>query len=117
VPNTATPPKAPKRRQPRPSPPPPPEAANHRDAILYAAGTLESPFTKEELVVASWKLFQNRFGLQGYLDQYPDANRVMSYVYGSRGLVSLGRLESVGDGVFNLIAHKPSPRRPVVLPA
>jgi hypothetical protein len=87
----------------QPKPPPLPDDASHAEAVLHAARTLpRGPFTKEDLVVAAWKLFPNRFGLRGF-EQYPCSNSVTCYLYGSKGLASKGWLRSIGAGVFEVV--------------
>ena len=60
------------------------------EQILLAAHQLEeqgqSPFSAEALIVASWKLFPATFGLKGYIELYPDSNKVLSSIMGERGL-------------------------------
>jgi hypothetical protein len=76
------------------------------EMILLAAYKLEqqghSPFSAEDLIVAAWKEFPNAFGLRGYADQYPDANRVLSAIMGERGLAKRGWLAKVGQKLYSV---------------
>lgn len=76
------------------------------EKILLAAHQLEeagqSPFSCEALVVAAWQKFPRAFGLKGYSDQYPDANRVISYLCGPRGLPQRGLLAKMGQKLYAL---------------
>ena len=51
------------------------------EKILLAAFQLEeeskSPFSAEDLIVASWKRFPKTLGLKGYAELYPDSNKEM----------------------------------------
>ncbi len=63
------------------------------DEVLLAAASLaqgdpEREFTEWELTVAAWKLNNNRWGLRGFENEYPDHKRVMMEVMGHGGLVS-----------------------------
>jgi hypothetical protein len=74
--------------------------------ILLAASRLEeqgqSPFTAEALIVASWKQSPRTFGLKGYVDDYPDSNRVLACIMGERGLARRGWLVKVGQKLYSL---------------
>jgi hypothetical protein len=74
------------------------------EQILLAAHQLEdqgpSPFSAEAIIVASWKLFPNTFGLKGYIDQYPDSNKVLSSLMGERGLARRGWLIKMGQKLY-----------------
>ena len=74
--------------------------------IILAAHRLEeqgqTPFTSEALTVASWKESPQTFGLKGFIDQYPDANRVLACIMGERGLVRRGWMHKVGPKLYNL---------------
>lgn len=65
---------------------------------LQAAATYECPFKLEQLTITAWRMFPERFGLRGYLDQFPDNNRISSCIHGVRGLVALGYLEKTPAG-------------------
>lgn len=76
------------------------------EKILLAAAELEkqgrSPFTAETLVVAAWRQFPETFGLRGYLDQYPDSNKVLSNVMGEKGLTRRGWLVKLAKKEYAL---------------
>jgi hypothetical protein len=74
--------------------------------IILAAHRLEeqghTPFTSEALTVASWKESPRTFGLKGFIEQYPDANRVLACIMGERGLVRRGWMQKVGPKLYTL---------------
>jgi len=76
------------------------------EMILLAAARLEeqgqSPFSAEDLIVASWKQFPRSFGLKGYAEQHPDSNRVLSSIMGERGLARKGWLQKEGQKLYSL---------------
>jgi hypothetical protein len=74
--------------------------------ILLAAHKLEeaghTPFTAEALTVAAWKDSPRTFGLRGFIEEYPDSNRVLTCIMGERGLARRGWLMKVGQKLYNL---------------
>ena len=74
--------------------------------IILAAHRLEeqgqTPFTSEALTVASWKESPQTFGLKGFIDQYPDSNRVLACIMGTRGLVHRGWMTKVAPKLYSL---------------
>jgi hypothetical protein len=74
--------------------------------ILLAAHKLEeagsTPFTAEALTVAAWKDSPRTFGLRGFIEEYPDSNRVLACIMGERGLARRGWLMKVGQKLYNL---------------
>ena len=74
--------------------------------ILIAAHRLESqghsPFSAEALIVASWQESPRTFGLKGFIEQYPDSNRVLACIMGERGLARRGWLEKKGQKLYSL---------------
>ena len=73
------------------------------DTILLAAADLgHRTFAAEELVVAAWKHSPRRFGLAGYVDDYPDANKVLASLMGRKGMVSRGWLRRVASREYVL---------------
>jgi len=78
------------------------------EKILLAAHELEenerSPFSAEELVVKAWENDRSLFGLQGYADQYPDSNRILTNIMGNKGLKGKGWVEKVGEKLYKLTA-------------
>lgn len=59
-------------------------------------------FSAEDLVVAAWKLFPDTFGLSGYANQYPDSNRVLTNIMGTKGMRGKGWLRKVGEKQYRL---------------
>jgi hypothetical protein len=53
-------------------------------------------FTYEQLVVEAWRVSPLVFGLAGYEENYPNANKVLSNVHGKKGLVARGLLARLG---------------------
>jgi len=81
------------------------------DKLLLAAYKLENTgkirFSAEDLVVTSWKMFPDAFGLKGYSDTsgralYPDSNRVYVEIMGSKPLRKKGLLKKVGEKLYQL---------------
>jgi hypothetical protein len=76
------------------------------EKILLAALELEeqgqSPFSAEALIVAAWQKFPKTFGLKGYVEQYPDSNKVLSSIMGVRGLAGRGWLAKMGQKLYVL---------------
>jgi hypothetical protein len=76
------------------------------EMILLAAAQLEeqgqTPFSAEDLIVASWKQYPRAFGLKGYWEQHPDSNRVLASIMGERGLARKGWLMKVGQKMYSL---------------
>ena len=59
-------------------------------------------FTAEDLVVAAWHLYPDTFGLSGYADRYPDSNRVLTNIMGTKGMRGKGWLRKVGEKQYRL---------------
>jgi hypothetical protein len=76
------------------------------DCILLAADDLSremSTFSAEDLVVKAWRLYPDRFGLQGYASMYPDSNRVLTKIMGASGrLRKDGLIERTGEKRYRL---------------
>lgn len=76
------------------------------EKILLAAFQLEeegkSPFSAEDLIVASWKKFPKTLGLKGYAELYPDSNKVLSSIMGVKGLVRRHWLDKKGQKLYSL---------------
>jgi hypothetical protein len=74
--------------------------------IILAAYHLEeegnTPFSAEALIVAAWKESPSTFGLKGFVEQYPDANRVLACIMGERGLARRGWLVKMGQKLYTL---------------
>lgn len=90
----------------RVAPPAAPREPGHltvRESILLALVALgEGPHDVSVLVVRAWKMFPERFGLRGYADTYPDANRVQSKLAGADGLVGMGWVARVDGGLVEV---------------
>lgn len=78
------------------------------EEVLLAAVNLtkntKKEFTEWELTVWAWKLNQNRWGLRGFEDKYPDHKRVMNEVMaaGTQKIVGRGWLERVKPNYYRL---------------
>jgi hypothetical protein len=76
------------------------------EKILVAALALEAAgktaFTAEDLVVGAWRTYKDTFGLQGYADQYPDSNRVLTNIMGTKGLRGKGWIIKIGEKKYRL---------------
>ena len=75
------------------------------DKLLIAAldaRKRSATFTAEDLVVAAWKLFPDTFGLSGYSNQFPDSNRVLTNIMGTKGMRGKGWLRKVGEKQYQL---------------
>jgi hypothetical protein len=74
--------------------------------ILLAAWELEeggqTPFSAEALVVASWQKFPRAFGLKGFAETYPDSNKVLASIMGSKGLARRAWLVKMGAKQYAL---------------
>jgi len=76
------------------------------EKLLIAAFELHqraSPtFTAEDLVVSAWTKYPDTFGLSGYSDRYPDSNRVLTNIMGTKGMRGKGWLRKVGEKQYRL---------------
>jgi hypothetical protein len=74
--------------------------------ILMAAWELEqagqTPFSAEALIVASWTKFPRAFGLKGFAEKYPDSNKVLTSIMGSKGLARRAWLVKMGAKQYAL---------------
>jgi hypothetical protein len=59
-------------------------------------------FTAEDLVVEAWRLYPDTFGLSGYADKFPDSNRVLTNIMGTKGMRGKGWLRKVGEKQYRL---------------
>jgi hypothetical protein len=59
-------------------------------------------FTAEDLVVEAWRLYPDTFGLSGYADRFPDSNRVLTNIMGTKGMRGKGWLRKVGEKQYRL---------------
>lgn len=59
-------------------------------------------FAAEDLIVEAWHLYPDSFGLSGYADKYPDSNRVLTNIMGTKGMRGKGWLRKVGEKQYRL---------------
>ncbi len=74
------------------------------EKILLAAFHLEAegqtPFSAEALIVSAWQRYPRAFGLKGYIEQFPDSNKVLATLMGVRGLAKRGWLAKMGAKLY-----------------
>ena len=84
-----------------------------RDQVLLAAlacsgGNCENTFTAEDLLVRAWKNDKPAWGLRGYEQQYPDADKIHKEIDGrglaNKGILALGFVERAENRVYRLTA-------------
>lgn len=63
-------------------------------------------FTAEDLIVEAWHLYPDTFGLSGYADKYPDSNRVLTSIMGTKGMRGKGWLRKVGEKQYRLTSTR-----------
>jgi hypothetical protein len=81
------------------------EALTVPEKILACATELDQEkgtFTAEDLVVRCWEKFPDAFGLQGYADRFPDANRVLTNIMGGKGLRGKGWVRKIGEKRYQI---------------
>jgi hypothetical protein len=66
------------------------------------AREISPTFSAELLVVEAWKLFPDTFGLAGFSRSYPDSNRVLTNIMGTKGMRGKGWLRKVGEKQYRL---------------
>ena len=52
--------------------------------------------------MSAWRLYPDTFGLSGYAEQYPDSNRVLTNIMGTKGMRGKGWLRKVGEKQYRL---------------
>lgn len=62
-------------------------------------------FTAEDLVVQAWTLYPDTFGLAGYSKLYPDSNRILTNIMGTKGMRGKGWLRKVGEKQYRLTSQ------------
>lgn len=76
------------------------------EKILLAAFSLEeegkTPFSAESLIVSAWRKYPAAFGLKEFVEQYPDSNKVLVGLMGTRGLAHRGWLVKMGKKQYAL---------------
>lgn len=79
------------------------------EKILIAAHDLEkkgkTPFTAEDLIVSAWSQYPRTFGLKGYVEKFPDSNKVLASIMGERGLARRGWLIKMGQKIYSMTAE------------
>lgn len=70
--------------------------------LITAASMPMREFGINELVVAAWKAYPDTFGLSGFIDQYPDNNKVASAMAGKKGLVARGWFDQMATKRYSL---------------
>jgi hypothetical protein len=73
-------------------------------AVIIAASKLPQPFPVWDLVVETWKLWPERFGIPGY--DHPNATRVLCTVMTHKSASTIGRgwIERVAENTYRLTA-------------
>jgi hypothetical protein len=78
------------------------------EVVLLAAYDLSSvaqaEFSEWHLSEATWKRDQNRFGMRGFEQKYPDHKRVMKEIMGKTSAVHRGLLEKTRPNYYRLTA-------------
>jgi len=67
-------------------------------ALKCSRGDPNKPFIFEELVLATWQLDKNTFGLRGFEEKYPDSHKLHPNVFGSSAIISQGLLRKEKNG-------------------
>jgi hypothetical protein len=84
---------------------------NLKEQVLLAAlaccdGDCEKSFTIEELLVSAWKKDKPAWGLRGYENHHPDADKIHKELdsrgVSNKGMVGLGYLAKVHQRVFRM---------------
>jgi len=74
-------------------------------ALECSGGDTRKTFTAEELIVHAWRKNKHAWGLRGFEDQYPDANKMLKELdahAGKQGIVGQGILEKVHQRVYRI---------------
>lgn len=66
-------------------------------ALKYSEGDIHKPFTFEELVLATWELDKNTFGLRGFENNHPDSHKLHPNVFGATAIISRGYIRAERD--------------------
>lgn len=76
------------------------------EKILLAANQLEesgqTPFSAEALIVMAWQKYPRTFGLKGFVELYPDSNKILASIMGEKGLARRGWLVKTGLKMYAL---------------
>lgn len=82
-----------------------------KDQVLLAAlacssGNCDTTFTAEDLLVRAWENDKPAWGLRGYEQQYPDADKIHKEIDGrglaNKGILGLGFVERAENRVYRL---------------
>jgi hypothetical protein len=82
-----------------------------KDQVLLAAlacsgGNFDQTFTSEDLLVRAWKAEKPAWGLRGYEEEYPDADKIHKELDGrgaaNKGIIGLGYVERVHNRVYRI---------------
>lgn len=75
-------------------------------AVELAGGDCKKEFTMEDLAVCVWKKNKRQWGLRGYEERYPDADKLQKEIgtrgKNQKGIVDRGLLERVGRRIYRL---------------
>jgi hypothetical protein len=74
-------------------------------ALECSGGDSKKTFTAEELIVHAWQNDKPAWGLRGFENQYPDANKMLKELdahAGKEGIVGEGMLEKVDRRVYRI---------------
>ena len=74
-------------------------------AMLQLSGGTNRALEYEDIVVKSWELFPEDFGLRKYVREHPDASDIHKPLYGplkERGFVLSGNKQAKGNKMFKL---------------
>jgi len=74
-------------------------------ALECSGGSIKKTFTAEELIVHAWRKDKRAWGLRGFEDQHPDANKMLKELdahAGKQGIVGQGMLEKVQQRVYRI---------------
>jgi hypothetical protein len=75
-------------------------------ALACSGGSCEKTFTSEDLLVCAWKSEKPAWGLRGYEDAYPDADKIHKELDGrgaaNKGIIALGYIERVHNRVYRI---------------
>lgn len=64
-------------------------------ARLALCSAPPGPFTLETMCVRAWQANPGELGLRGFKSLYPDVNRILSAIYGAKGLEKLGYIKRI----------------------
>ncbi len=75
-------------------------------ALACGEGNCEKTFTSEDLLVSAWKSDKPAWGLRGYEDAHPDADKIHKELDGrgaaNKGIIGMGYVERVHNRVYRM---------------